>query len=159
MTKPTLGSLVADNDRVFLNHVDQHAARVVYTDGGCSANGQLDMTKRRMVVVVANDAGSVLVHREDEGGSNNIAELWAVAEALEWAATQPAQPLEIRTDSKNNFSWTFGRTLGKDINDRAAVEALQARIAEARKHVVFRLVWVPREENLAGHVIEERYGL
>jgi ribonuclease HI len=159
MAQPTLGALVAENDRVFLNHVDDRPACVVYIDGGCSGNGQLELTKRRMVAVVSDEAGSVVVVRERDGGSNNIAELWAVAEALEWAAERKIPVVEIRTDSRNNFSWTFGRKLGKDINDRAAVEALQSRVTSARRLVVFRLVWVPREENLAGHYIERHYGL
>jgi ribonuclease HI len=133
---------------------------VLYVDGGCSANGQLDLTKRRMVAIVTDDQGVVLSERHLSGGSNNIAELIAVRDALIWARDhdQPSQ-FEIRTDSRNNIAWVFSKKIGKKLNDRAAVEALRIEITQLRQRVDMRLEWIPRDENIAGHVIEKRYGL
>jgi ribonuclease HI len=139
---------------------------VLYVDGGCSGNEQHDLTKRRMVAVVTDDKGVVVHEREQAGGSNNIAELIAVRDALMWARDhrEGPQPVEIRTDSKNNLSWVFNPKLGKRLNDRPTVEALRQEIAAlslrrcAEQWVPFTLVWVPRAENLAGHYIERRYG-
>jgi len=138
---------------------------VLYVDGGCSENGQLDQTKRRMVAVVTDDQGTVLHEYQQAGGSNNIAEFMALRDALVWARLHcaDAQPVEIRTDSRNNLAWVASRKLGKKLNDRATVETLQREIRESvrwlEQFVTVALTWVPRDENLAGHVIEERYGL
>ncbi len=53
----------------------------IYTDGGCTGNQKVS-NKRRMRIVVADETGIPLVEKTLQGGSNNIAELWAVAEAL-----------------------------------------------------------------------------
>lgn len=132
---------------------------VLYVDGGCSGNGQLDLAKRRMVAVVTDDQGGLLHEQTQAGGSNNIAELIAVRNALIWARDHANGPVEVRTDSKNNLSWVLGRKVGKRLNDRKAVESLRTEIGTLRLEVALRLVWVPREQNLAGHYIEAQYGL
>ncbi len=134
----------------------------VYVDGGCSGNGQRDLSKRRMVAVVTDASGTVLFEDAFVGGSNNIAELLAVEHALAYAMTQRTghdDVLRIYTDSRNNLAWVNGRTVGKDINDRHRVLAIKERIDHYKKSVNFELIWIPREQNKAGHVIEQRYGL
>lgn len=133
---------------------------VLYVDGGCSGNHLQDLSLRRMVMVVTDENGVVLSEQEDVGGSNNIAELRAVRDALKWCKAQCQPVVEIRTDSRNNFSWVFGAKVGKDINDRAAVLATQADIAALRitiRHL--KLVWVPRGVNKAGRYIEKTHAL
>ena len=112
-----------------------------------------------MVAVVTDQSGVVLRDESrDGGGSNNIAELWAVYLALDWCVHHHIPDVLIYTDSQNNLSWVNGR-LGKHLNNRRAVEALQQIIRKRRQRVTTMLKWIPREENLAGHVIEARYGL
>ncbi len=101
---------------------------------------------------------AVLVEKWRHAGSNNIAELWAVHEALTWAVEHGHDAIEIRTDSTNKFAWVAGR-IGKKLNDRAAVLDLYETIRRLREQVRLELVWVPREENLAGHYIEAKTGL
>lgn len=132
---------------------------ILYTDGGCSDNNQLDQSKRRMVAVVTAEDGSVLTEAKQTGGSNNIAELMAVREALAWCQMHKVTAVEVRTDSRNNLSWVNGSKLGKKLNDRATVLTLLADIAQLRRQVVLTLVWIPREQNKAGHYIEGVYGL
>ena len=51
---------------------------ILYADGGCSGNDQPDLSKRKMVAVVSDEHGTVLIEKHEHGGSNNIAELIAV---------------------------------------------------------------------------------
>lgn len=135
---------------------------VLYVDGGCSANGQLDMSKRRMVAVVTDASGVVLNERQQQGGSNNIAELIAVRDALVYARANgqlAGDALEIRTDSQNTVAWVFSKKIGKKLNDRATVEALRVEIGHLRADIALTLTWIPRAENLAGHYIENTYGV
>ena len=132
---------------------------VLYVDGGCSGNGQRDMTRRRMVMVVTDEAGVVLSEQQDTGGSNNIAELRAVRDALAWCRSHEVFEAEIRTDSRNNLAWVHGSKVGQLVNDREAVLDLKARIARLREPMELRLTWVPREQNIAGHYIEAKYGV
>jgi ribonuclease HI len=133
--------------------------QILYTDGGCSGNEQLDLTKRKMVAVVSDETGAILVEKVQQGGSNNIAELLAVKEALVWAVTQKFHEVEIRTDSRNNLAWTFGKNVGKKINDRDAVLALKSVIDSCRNAVRVEMKWIPRNSNLAGKYIEQKYTL
>ena len=54
----------------------------VYTDGRCT-NNQGPMDKRSMRAGVVDETGSVLIDKTMNGGSNNIAEVWAIAEGLQ----------------------------------------------------------------------------
>lgn len=132
---------------------------VLYTDGGCSNNNSRDMSKRMMVAVVCDESGAVLIEKIQTGGSNNIAELLAVKEALLWAVVHKVGEVHILTDSKNNLAWVFGKKVGKKVNDRDAVFALKAAITAALQDVNLKMDWIPRERNLAGNYIESKYGL
>jgi ribonuclease HI len=134
-------------------------ALTLFVDGGCSGNGAKNIAARRMVTVVTDEDGMLLTEGHAWGGSNNIAELEAVRDALEWCAEHGHTAVEIRTDSRNNFSWVFGKKVGKQLNDRARVLDVRKEIDELRRSVALTLVWVPREENLAGHYIEENFGV
>lgn len=132
---------------------------VLYVDGGCSGNSQRDITKRTMVSVVTRKNGKVVVEKNSTGGSNNIAELLAVEEALRWCAINNIWDVEIRTDSRNNLAWVYGKKVGNKINDRERVLQIKERINTLRKDVMVNLVWVPRDANSAGHYIENKYSL
>ena len=125
--------------------------KILFTDGGCSGNEQRDLKRRRMVAVVTDENGSILVEKTQEGGSNNIAELLAVKEALSWAADHKHDQIEIRTDSKNNLAWFYGTKVGKNINDRDAVLALKSSVDSLKSMVKSKLVLIPRSRNKAGH--------
>jgi ribonuclease HI len=132
---------------------------ILYTDGGCSGNEQLDLSKRRMVAVVSDEHGTVLIDKRVEGGSNNIAELLAVNEALLWCVANKIGDVEIRTDSTNNLSWVRNKEVGKQINDRNAVIELKTSIDACQSQLSLSLKWIPRAQNLAGHYIEKKYQL
>jgi ribonuclease HI len=132
---------------------------ILYTDGGCSGNDQLDLSKRKMIAAVSDEQGTILIDKHEEGGSNNIAELLAVKEALLWCVANKIGDVEIRTDSRNNLAWVLGKKVGKKINDRDAVLALKTSIDASRSQLALSLKWIPREQNLAGHYIEQKYQL
>jgi len=132
---------------------------ILYTDGGCSGNEQLDIRKRKMVAVVSDQTGKIVVEKTQEGGSNNIAELLAVKEALLWAINQKFDEVEIRTDSRNNLAWALGKKVGKKINDRNSVLALKAVIDSCKTAIELDIVWIPRGSNVAGMYIEQKYQL
>src|SRR5260370_18118013 len=98
---------------------------ILYTDGGCAGNEQLDLSKRKMIAAVSDEHGAILIEKHQEGGSNNIAELLAVREALLWSVANKIADVEIRTDSRNNLSWLLGKKAGKKINDLNTVLALK----------------------------------
>lgn len=134
---------------------------MLYVDGGCSGNNQLDLSKRSMVAMVTNDRGEVLVEESSTGGgSNNIAELWAVVLALDWCAFNAVSVVTIYTDSRNNLSWVCSKKkVGQFVNDQDAVIRLKEAVARHLLGLSLKLEWVPREKNLAGHAIEAKYGL
>jgi ribonuclease HI len=132
---------------------------ILYTDGGCSGNEQRDLSKRNMIAAVTDEHGTILIDRHQEGGSNNIAELLAIKEALEWCVANKIGDVEIRTDSTNNLAWVLGKKVGKKINDRDAVLALKTSIDACRSQLNLSLKWIPREHNLAGHYVEQKYQL
>ena len=64
--------------------------------------------------------------------------------------------VEVRTDSRHNFSWVFGRKVGKGLNDREAVLRLREEIGRLRQQVKLHLVWVSRDQNRAGQYLNSR---
>ncbi len=108
-----------------------------------------------MLIVVTDETGAVLVENTKLGGSSNVAELWAAAEAMLWAKESQVAELEVFTDSRNNLAWLKGN-IGKKLNDRNAVMDLLTAIENLKKYVNMSVSWIPREENVAGIFLEER---
>jgi ribonuclease HI len=127
---------------------------ILYTDGGCS-NNQKDISFRKMISVVTNENGNIIIDKRVDGGSNNIAELIAVKEALLWCKNNNIKNVEIRTDSKNNLAWVMSGKVGKKLNDKNLVLSIISEINRIKSFVNFKMVWVPREKNQAGFFIEK----
>ena len=133
--------------------------KILYVDGGCHGNGQPDLSKRQMIAVVTDDKGVVLIDKHQIGGSNNVSELLAVLEGIFWCYENKVEDVEIRTDSRNNFAWVRGGHISrkKKVSDRALINGLKDSVKSTKGVVNFKLVWVPRDDNLAGHFIEKTY--
>lgn len=125
-----------------------------YIDGGCSGNNQKDVSKRVMTMVVTDDKGFPLEIKKKRGGSNNIAEFWALKKCLDLAFLDEPEKIKIITDSRNNLAWFKGH-IGKKINDREAVFDLYYEIKSYKRIMDIDLEQVPREKNLAGVYLEE----
>lgn len=133
---------------------------VYYVDGGCKGNQQLNYAKREMVSVVLNENGGLLSEEWASGyGSNNMAELIAIRDAMKCAVGRGVKKLNIRTDSKVAESWVSGGRVGKDVQNKEALLSLLEEINGFRKDIELRIIWIPREHNLAGWYIEEGHNL
>ena len=132
---------------------------IFYIDGGCSGNAQKDMSLRSMISVVTDCFGAVLSEISRPFGSNNIAELYAFTDCLSYISSTEITDCEIYTDSLNTIRWVKSRKPSKKINDIVTVHRLLQEIGELSKKVSYRLYWIKREENLAGHYIENKFYL
>lgn len=146
-----------------------------YIDGGCSNNGQKDQSKRQMVYVVTSEEGDILVDKKHPslGGSNNIAELLACKEAVDYAYEHGIEDVEIVTDSSNTIAWVTGKGKFKNVNNPLMTKyiygEIKKRLAPPKNQtlpslddsfkVSLTFTQVPREQNKAGHHIENTYGL
>lgn len=126
----------------------------LYTDGGCTNSNQKDQTIRKMVWVVTDKDGNVLIERTEMIGSNNIAEFLGLRDAI--SILPENEENLILTDSMNNLSWLKG-SIGKKLNNKERVLKIFGEIQEMNKK--FDIRWIPREENKAGWYIEEQYQL
>ena len=136
-----------------------------YTDGGCSGNANPNLKERKMIMTVADQHGDLIEMDFEEGGSNNIAEILAIRNAIKYAIQYDHEVICIKSDSMNSLRWLDSALyspypkVGKNINDPERTLKLLAEIKELSKKIDLYIKWVPRDENLAGHIIEEHYGL
>jgi ribonuclease HI len=135
----------------------------LFIDGGCTGNGQKDTNKRGMISVVADESGKVLVEEFNSGGSNNVAEFRALLLAMKYAASHNQKEVIIITDSKNNLAWfkrsKFSNKQLRKFSDPYQVLEVHSEIKQLEEVIEVYLKWKPREENLAGHYIEEKHNL
>ena len=123
----------------------------VFTYGGCTNNYQYDIETRDMYIIVTDEVGSVLVEKIKTSGSNNIAELWAIEEALLYANSCGVLDLDLYSDSKTALSWLDGVSGKTKLTDGAKGPATFAghyRIA----------YWGVRLECSAGALIDLQTG-
>ena len=130
----------------------------IYIDGGCTKPNQKDYSKRLMIAVVTDENGTVLIEKTEQSGSNNIAEIWACYEALLWCKENKIDGVLLLTDSKNAKTWIDGGQCSKHVNDPEKTQDLIDKICQLRSEFHFGLAWIPREQNLAGQYIENKYG-
>src|SRR4051812_5566388 len=112
----------------------------LYIDASCNMHVPRD--QRIMKAVVTDETGIVVVEKILKGKSNNIAELWALAEALVFASQCAMPEVQIYTDSRNNLAWVAGR-IGNKLNDRQAVLALHQFMSTLRSNLPTTITWIP----------------
>lgn len=130
----------------------------LYIDGGCTNNNQKNLNLRKMVSVVSDDKGNILIEKENVGGSNNIAEFIALKEAMLYCAKNDIKNVDVITDSRNNTCW-FKRLKRKKQNDFDRVADIKKEIDILKQIVKINLIWQPRAGNLAGQYIENKFNL
>lgn len=134
--------------------------KILFVDGGCTNNNQLDYNKRDMVSVVTDEKSNIISEKlEKQGGSNNIAEILAVRNALNYCFEKKIKEVIIYTDSRVNIAWVYNKRLGKKLNNRERVIQIRSEIKEFLKFIDLILILIPRDENLAGIYIENKYNL
>ena len=131
---------------------------LLYIDGGCSSNQNLDLSKRKMISVVSDENGNILIEKKNKGGSNNIAEFIALYEAIKWCVDNKIREVKIITDSRNNINW-FRRLKKKEQNDFERVFKIRKKILSLEGLVRINLLWKSRWGNKAGQYIENKHKL
>lgn len=113
-----------------------------------------------MVWVVMSEERELLVEERMKGGSNNIAELLGIRDALKWVTSEMVlDDILIRTDSKVALSWLSAEKFGTHLNNKELVLEIRREIDALRKEINVEFEWVPREKNKAGWYIESKYSL
>lgn len=130
----------------------QYKNKIYYVDAGTRANGT---EKQDSIAVVTDQGGLVLVEEHIGFMTNNEAEYTALNLCLLYLAQNRIKNVTILSDS---------RLIVEQVNMNWKVKSshlLQYRDAaiNMNKQVVAMLKWVPREYNMAGHYIEESYGI
>jgi ribonuclease HI len=123
-----------------------------YIDGGCKGNHLPREEDRTMRAVVCDDAGTALVDLEMKGGTNNIAELWALVECMIIASFAKLTEVQVYTDSTNLIGWV--KTTPVHLLDRAEYKNLFKALDNYRKKIQLHITWIGRDDNLAGRFIE-----
>lgn len=138
---------------------------ILFVDGWCSKSNQKNVKDRIMIWVVTDDTGKVLEEKRKKGGSNNIAEFLAIREALKYCVVNNIKNVVICSDSSCAISWYYKefdeeKFLNKKINNAQEVlnikKDIDCLLLEMENIIVKQ---IPREENLAGHYIENKYSL
>ena len=119
-----------------------------YTDGGVSGNGNFGHQKA--YISGCEDDGRLLFLKEVGDKTNNEAELLAILELLQ---TVKNKKLIIYSDSQLAVH-LIDKTWHTNI-DRLRIILREIWLIEK----YFIVKWIPREDNKAGWVIEQQYGL
>lgn len=123
-------------------------AVVLFTDGGTKNNGQVGKQESIICCVFQH---RVLFLENIGDKTNNEAELTAILKAL--SLTSPKKFATVFTDSQLaenliNKKWLTDK-------EHLLVILRQIWLLERK----YEIRWIPREQNIAGHIIEERYGI
>jgi ribonuclease HI len=132
---------------------------IVFTDAGTSKNGQKGFQKTRICIF---DSKNKLLLDEYIGDySNNEGELAAIGRAL-----QIEKVKEIKTDSQTAKGWvTKGWTKSKEKLLSKGKLTLRHKAMITKANYLWttaglpKITWIGRELNLAGHYLEEKYGI
>lgn len=117
----------------------------IYVDGGTSNNGMFGFQKSRSVVF----SNKVLVDLEIGDKTNNEAELIAMILGIYF------RPKKIFSDSQLVVNWANGRWKTKEPRLKPQVDILKHLVSISKPEII----WIPRDKNLAGIYIEEKYGI
>jgi len=122
--------------------------KIYFTDGGVAGNGNYGFQK---AVICATDGNGKQLFFKDSGDkTNNEAELLAILELLN---TVKQKKLHIYSDSQLAVH-LIDKSWHTDIN-RLRTILLNIWCIEKQ----FTVSWIPRTENKAGFLIEEKLGL
>ncbi len=121
--------------------------RIYYTDGGTKNNGKFGL--QESVICAVDEEGKILFFEQIGDKTNNEAELTAVLRLLE---TIPGE-IEIHSDSQLIVNFLSRNWKTKILR----LKLILNKIKNLNRK--FEIKWIPREDNLAGMVIEERTGL
>jgi ribonuclease HI len=132
-----------------------------YCDAGTANNGQKG--NQKTIVVIANEKGGVVFEKQIGDYSNNEGEiLGIIASIREFAKDKPVSVLSDSNVAVNwaNRGWT---TLNEKNYKKGKLTERHKKYIQMANELLVKtksvVSWIPREENLAGHYIEEKYKL
>lgn len=134
---------------------------VIYCDAGTKNNGQKG--KQKTVVVVCDSKKNILKEEWIGDYSNNEGEIVAITACLKDFSNN--KPIEIKTDSRIAAGWaTKGWTKYHEKQHRKGKLTDRHRRLIQEAHTAYKktqstITWISRDENFAGHYIEENYGM
>lgn len=133
----------------------------LYCDAGTACNGQKGHQKT--LVVVADIKGKILFEKQIGDYSNNEGEITGIIVCLRDFAKD--NPISVFSDSQIAVNWTDrGWTLVNEKNyKKGKLTDRHKEFIQTAHELLLKtnsvVCWIPREENLAGHYIEEKYKL
>ena len=134
--------------------------KIIYSDGGCKGNNRKEISERRMVICIVDDQirnHSQVRGATKPGGSNNIAELLAVWEAICYAFKREYKNLLLRVDSQVVFHWIENETIKGKVNDIEFTTMILNKIVKMKTWFdKFEIQVVPRGINKAGIILEKK---
>lgn len=140
-------------------------AKEYFVDGGCSGNpGPMRIailtTDKDLYMPQHTDPpyegtyGDNKIVMDTGEGTNNQAEYIALYAALYYAHSDKANEFVIKSDSKLVVEQVNGNWKVKDQKLKELYDEVQKLLANIRSEKKVSIKWVPREENLAGHMLE-----
>ena len=134
--------------------------RIYHTDGGCKSNGSEDAWG----IAVATDLeGKIIIEQKIikfgrlEKVTNNVAELEAVRLLLKKLSKNPF-PIEIQTDSELT-AHLLNREYSTKYGYLASIVLKFLKIIHTDFKDQVTISWIPRDKNIAGIYIENKYSL
>lgn len=124
-------------------------SQVYFSDAGTAGNGNFGHQKT--IIVVTDSKGKVLIEEWVGDKTNNEGELIGITRAARLAKPEST----IYSDSQLAVNWITLKSPTKI--ERLKPIIYDAVVAVQTKKI--NLVWIPREQNLAGHYIEEKHAL
>ncbi len=119
--------------------------RIVYVDAGTRNNGM----PGQWSLICLHDGEQVMEVEVLGNCTNNVAEIMAIAKAIDEAGDTPTT---IRSDSKLAVNMVTGVW-------RGSKRHLQELVAEVEVPEHIEIEWIPRDDNPAGWHLEEKYAL
>ena len=134
---------------------------LIFCDAGTKNNGQKG--RQQTIVVVCDKQGTILMEKWIGDYSNNEGEILGIIACLrDFSSNKPA---EVRTDSKIAANWAVnGWTKYHEKQYRKGKLTSRHKKFIDLAHELYlktgsTITWIPREENLAGHYIEEKHSI
>jgi len=135
--------------------------KLLFCDAGTKNNGQKG--RQQTIVVVCDEKGTVLMEKWIGDYSNNEGEILGIIACLKDFSED--KPIEVRTDSKIAANWTvrgWSKYHEKQLRKAKLTDRHKKFISLAYElHLKTKstITWISRDENLAGHYIEEKHSI
>lgn len=135
--------------------------KILFCDAGTKNNGQKG--RQQTIVVVCDEEGTILMEKWIGDFSNNEGEILGIIACLR--GFSEGKPTEVKTDSKIAANWAV-RGWGKYHEKQFRKGKLSTRHKKfiSLAHELYlktksTITWTSRDDNLAGHYIEEKHSI